>query len=110
MLHISAATQKERLLARLDDPHQALEVQPRRHRRARATGTTTSDAYEIALERTNTEPAPWYVVPSDRKWFRNLAIGQLLLRALREMEPGLAGPDFDVEAERARLIEEKPIA
>ena len=51
-------------------------------------------AYEVALERCNTEAAPWYVVPSDSKWYRNWAVGQLLLEALRGMqlewpEPGL---------------------
>ena len=47
-------------------------------------------AYEIALERTNTEVAPWYVVPADKKWYRNLVVGQLLLDALRGMELQLA--------------------
>ena len=49
------------------------------------------EAYEIALERTNTEVAPWHVIPSDKKWFRNLAVGQLLLAALRGMDLAVAG-------------------
>ena len=43
-------------------------------------------AYEIALERTNTAAAPWHVVPSDSKWFRNLVIGHLLLETLRGLD------------------------
>ncbi len=39
--------------------------------------------YEVALERTSTQTNPWYVVPSDRKWYRNWAIGRLLLEACR---------------------------
>jgi hypothetical protein len=58
----------------------------------------------VALERTNTEHAPWHVVPSDRKWFRNLAVGTLLLGALRDLDLGWPAADFDVDAERARLL------
>ena len=109
MLHISAATQKERLLARLDDPTKYWKFHSS-DIDERAYWSDYQHAYEIALERTNTEPAPWFVVPSDRKWFRNLAIGQLLLRALRGMELDWPPNDFDIEAERARLIDEMPIA
>ncbi len=109
MLHISAATQKERLLARLDDPTKYWKFHSS-DIDERAYWSDYQHAYEIALERTNTEHAPWFVVPSDRKWFRNLAIGQLLLRALRGMELDWPPNDFDIEAERARLIDEKPIA
>ncbi|MEP9364717.1 polyphosphate kinase 2 family protein [Nocardioides sp. CN2-186] len=109
MLHISAATQKERLLARLDDPTKYWKFHPS-DIDERAHWADYQRAYEIALERTNTEHAPWFVVPSDRKWFRNLAVGQLLLRALRGMELDWPPSDFDIEAERARLIGEVPIA
>ena len=78
MLHISAEEQRVRLLARLDD-QEALEVQPRRHQGARALAALR-ESYEIALERTNTEHAPWHVIPSDKKWFKDLAIGRLLHR------------------------------
>ena len=89
---------------------QVLEVQPRRHRRARVTGRDYRTAYEIALERTNTEVAPWYVVPADKKWYRNLAIGELLLEHLRGMNLQWPPPDFDVDEQRRRLLEEAPLA
>ena len=89
MLHISAETQKERLLARLDDPEKYWKYNPG-DIDERAHWAAYREAYEIALERTNTEVAPWHVIPSDRKWLRNLAIGQLLHEALARHGPALA--------------------
>jgi polyphosphate kinase 2 (PPK2 family) len=66
-------------------------------------------AYEIALERTNTEVAPWYVIPSDHKWYRNLAIGHLLHETLVAMNPQWPAADFDVEEQRQRLLTEVPL-
>ncbi|MCY7394966.1 MAG: polyphosphate kinase 2 family protein [Nocardioides sp.] len=109
MLHISADTQKERLLARLDDPAKHWKYHPGDVDQ-RALWPAYRDAYEIALERTNTEHAAWYVVPSDRKWYRNLAIAQLLHDTLTGMDPQWPVADFDVAAERRRLVDETPIA
>ena len=67
-------------------------------------------AYEIALERTNTDVAPWYVVPSDNKWYRNLVVGQLLLEHLREMKLEWPPAGFDVDEQRRRLAEEAPVS
>jgi len=109
MLHLSPDEQRERLLARLDDPTKHWKFNPSDIDERRRWDDYRR-AYEIALERTNTEHAPWYVVPSDRKWFRNLAIGELLLDTLRSMELAWPIADFDVNGERARLIGESPIA
>jgi PPK2 family polyphosphate:nucleotide phosphotransferase len=108
MLHISAETQRERLLARLDDPTKHWKFNPadideREHWAA------YREAYEIALERTNTELAPWYVVPSDHKWYRNLAIGTLLHETLTHLNPQWPKADFDIEEQRQRLLSEVPI-
>jgi PPK2 family polyphosphate:nucleotide phosphotransferase len=105
MLHISKQTQKERLLARLDNPEKHWKYNPA-DRSARSKWDAYQAAYAAMLERTNTEHAPWYVVPSDRKWFRNLVVGQLLLEALRGMDLTWPPADFDVEAERASLLAE----
>ncbi len=108
LLHISPEEQKRRLLARLDDPtkhwkyHSSDLV-------SRARWGDYRRAYEIAVEHTNTAHAPWYVVPSDHKWYRNLVIGELLLTTLRSMKLEWPVADFDVNAERARLIGELPI-
>ncbi|MEO5665011.1 MAG: polyphosphate kinase 2 family protein, partial [Nocardioides sp.] len=64
----------------------------------------------IALERCNTEQAPWFVIPADKKWYRNLAIGSLLLDTLRRLDPQWPVADFDVEAEKKRLLDEEPIS
>jgi PPK2 family polyphosphate:nucleotide phosphotransferase len=105
MLHVSADEQRERLLARLDNEDKYWKFNPA-DVDERARWSDYRAAYEVALERTNTEVAPWYVVPSDRKWYRNLVIGRLLLDHLRGM--GLAWPpaDFDVEEQRLRLLDE----
>jgi len=107
MLHVSAEEQRARLLARLDNEDKYWKFNPsdideRRHWRDYQT------AYEIALERTNTGAAPWYVVPADKKWYRNLVIGELLLDALRGMGLRWPAPDFDVEEQRRRLLDEVP--
>jgi len=103
-LHISADEQKERLLARLDDPtkfwkYSAGDVDER------ALWPDYTEAYEAALEKCNTEAAPWFVVPSDRKWYRNWAVTTLLLETLRDLNPEWPKADFDVEAEKSRLAE-----
>jgi PPK2 family polyphosphate:nucleotide phosphotransferase len=109
MLHISAATQKERLLARLDDPTKHWKFNPA-DIDERLKWPEYRHAYEIALERTNTEVAPWYVVPSDRKWYRNLAIGNLLHETLTDMNPQWPVADFDVAMQKQRLIDESPVS
>jgi PPK2 family polyphosphate:nucleotide phosphotransferase len=102
MLHISAEEQRERLLARLDDPTKQWKFKPG-DVDERGHWDEYRAAYETALERCNTPAAPWYVVPSDRKWYRNWAIAQLLLEALRSMDLQWPAPDYDVAEQRARL-------
>jgi PPK2 family polyphosphate:nucleotide phosphotransferase len=108
MLHISADTQRERLLARLDRPDKQWKFDPG-DIDDRRLWPAYREAYEIALERTNTEVAPWHVIPSDRKWYRNLAVGHLLRDALVRMAPTWPPGSFDVERERRRLLEEEPV-
>ncbi|WP_300405372.1 polyphosphate kinase 2 family protein [Nocardioides sp.] len=108
MLHVSAEEQKERLVARLDDPSKHWKFNPG-DIDERSRWPAYRQAYEIALERTNTEIAPWYVVPADKKWYRNLAVGSLLLDTLRGMAPRWPGADFDVEEQRRRLADEAPL-
>jgi PPK2 family polyphosphate:nucleotide phosphotransferase len=106
MLHISPEEQRERLLARLDDPTKHWKFNPG-DIDEREKWPDYREAYEIALQRTNTEVAPWFVVPSDRKWYRNLAIGELLLQTLQAMAPQWPVADFDVAVQKQRLLDEK---
>lgn len=108
LLLISPEEQKERLLARLDDPSKHWKYNPG-DIDERALWSAYREAYEIAVERTHTEHAPWHVIPADKKWFRNLAVGELLLDALRGLDLAWPTADFDVAAERARLEQEDPI-
>ena len=102
MLHISYDEQRERLLARLDDPekhwkfHEGDLEERRRWQDYQA-------AYEEAIRECSTEAAPWFVVPSDRKWYRNWAVSSLLVETLEAMDPQLPRPDLDVDALKARL-------
>ncbi len=105
MLHISREKQKERLLARLEDPEKQWKFKPA-DIDERAHWDDYRKAYETALERCNTEAAPWYVVPSDHKWYRNWAVGQLVVEALRGMKLQWPKPDYDVGEQRARLEDE----
>lgn len=108
MLHVGADEQKARLQERLDNPEKHWKYNPG-DLDERAHWPAYREAYEIALERTHTEVAPWHVVPADKKWFRNLAVGQLLLDALRGHDLQWPVADFDVETEKARLAEESPV-
>jgi PPK2 family polyphosphate:nucleotide phosphotransferase len=108
MLHISAAEQKERLGARLENPEKHWKFNPG-DIDERELWPAYREAYEIALERTNTEHAPWHVIPADRKWFRNLAVGSLLHETLTGLDPQWPAADFDVVEQQLRLENEKPI-
>ena len=55
------------------------------------------DAYEEALSRTSTEAAPWYVIPADRKWFRNLAVSQVLVDTLESLDLRYPEPEEGIE-------------
>jgi PPK2 family polyphosphate:nucleotide phosphotransferase len=102
-LHISREESKARLLARLDDPQKHWKYKPRDiDERARWDDYLT--VYADAIERCNTDLAPWYVVPGDRKWYRNWAVTKLLIEQLQEMSLVWPEADFDVDAERERLL------
>jgi PPK2 family polyphosphate:nucleotide phosphotransferase len=108
MLHISAREQKARLLARLDNPRKYWKFNPA-DVDERARWPAYREAYESALEHTNTEIAPWHVIPSDKKWYRNLAVCHVLLETLRGMALRWPEPDFDVAEQRHRLRDEEPV-
>ncbi len=104
MLHISNEEQKARLLARLDDPTKHWKYNPG-DVDERALWDDYQAAYAIALEKCNTAEAPWYVVPADRKWYRNWAIANLMLEHLRAFDLQWPPAKFDVEVERKRVLE-----
>ena len=85
-LHISKDEQAERLQARLDDPTKrwkfaAADLDVRKH------WDDYQAAYAEAIQETSTDDAPWYIVPADRKWYRNWAILNILLAQLHDLDP-----------------------
>jgi PPK2 family polyphosphate:nucleotide phosphotransferase len=84
-LHISREEQRDRLQARLDDPAKHWKFE-RGDVTERAHWDAYTAAYEEALATTSTEDAPWYVVPSDRKWYRNLVVSKLLIDKLASLQ------------------------
>jgi PPK2 family polyphosphate:nucleotide phosphotransferase len=105
MLHVSFEEQRRRLLARLDDRTKQWKFKPE-DVDERGHWDAYQQAYEIALERCNSDQAPWFVVPSDHKWYRNWAIGELLHEHLVAMDLDWPEPDYDVAEQRARLEDE----
>jgi len=101
-LHITADDQKERLQARLDDPTKHWKYNPG-DLDERKLWDDYQHAYSIALKRCSTEVAPWHLVPSGRKWYRNWAVAELLAETLRGLDLEWPKADFDVNAEKARL-------
>jgi PPK2 family polyphosphate:nucleotide phosphotransferase len=103
MLHISPGEQRERLLARLDDPTKRWKFNEG-DLAERARWDDYATAYQDALAKCDTDAAPWYVVPADRKWYRNWAVQQLLLETLRELDPQYPRrDDLDIPALKREL-------
>lgn len=84
-LHISKAEQKRRLEARLADPAKHWKVNPD-DLVDRAHWDDFMTAYEDVMTKTSTEFAPWYVVPADRKWYRNLCVARIMLDTLQKLD------------------------
>ncbi|CAO1649428.1 polyphosphate kinase 2 family protein [Salinibacterium sp. NG22] len=102
MLHIGADEQKDRLQERLDRPEKHWKYNPG-DVDERLLWDDYQEAYEIALRRTTTENAPWYVIPANHKWYARWAVQQLLLEALESLDLQWPSADYDVEAEKVRL-------
>jgi PPK2 family polyphosphate:nucleotide phosphotransferase len=102
MLHISPEAQQERLLARLDDPAKRWKYNPG-DVDVRGRWADYRAAYTAALQETDADSAPWYIVPADRKWYRNWAVSALLAETLEELAPQYPAPSYDVAAERRRV-------
>jgi PPK2 family polyphosphate:nucleotide phosphotransferase len=102
MLHISKAAQKDRLTARLEDPTKRWKFNVG-DLTERAFWDDYQAAYQDALARCSTAAAPWHVVPADHKWYRDWVVANLLVAAMRDLNPTYPAADFDV-AEQRRLV------
>ncbi len=85
-LHISRDEQRERLRARIDDPQKRWKISEA-DVAERKYWDDYQRAYEDALTECNTDYAPWYIVPADHKWYRNLVVGRVVRETLEKMDP-----------------------
>jgi PPK2 family polyphosphate:nucleotide phosphotransferase len=103
-MFLSLAEQKKHLTERLERPDKFWKYNPA-DIDERNLWPQYQEAYQVLLDRTSTEYAPWYVVPCDRRWYSRLAITELLIDALKSFNLSWPPPDFDVKAEKKRLAE-----
>ena len=96
-LHISKEEQRRRLQARLDNPDKRWKFRVE-NLETRRQWDDYRVAYEDALSKTSTAVAPWYIVPADRKWYRNWVISRILIETLRAMDPKYPQPMEDLPA------------
>jgi PPK2 family polyphosphate:nucleotide phosphotransferase len=101
-LHISYERQRKRLLKRLDRADKRWKFQES-DLDERELWPRYQDAYQQMLANTDSDIAPWFVVPADHKGYRNWAVGRLLLETLEELAPRYPQPILDLPALRARL-------
>jgi len=95
-LYISKDEQLERFKRRLDDPARQWKISKADYAE-RARWDDYIAAFEAALSRCSTKQAPWYVIPSNHKWFRNLAVSQIIADTLEEMHPKWPAPTVDLD-------------
>jgi len=93
-LHISKDEQKKRLLERLRDPRKVWKANPG-DIEERKYWNDYMRAYEDALSKCSTEVAPWYVIPADKKWFRNMVVSEIIVEALESLHMKYPKPTFD---------------
>jgi PPK2 family polyphosphate:nucleotide phosphotransferase len=98
-LHISTDEQLRRFKDRLDDPTRHWKISEADYTE-RAFFPQYLQAYEDALSRTSTAHAPWFVIPANRKWFRNLAVSKIVVETLESL--GMAFPPTTVDIEEIR--------
>ena len=95
-LHIDKKEQKERLQARLDEPDKRWKFSLG-DLKERALWPEYQKAYEAVLNKTSTEWAPWYIVPANKKWYRNLVIASVLVDTLKGFKMSYPQPEEGLE-------------
>jgi len=93
-LHIDLDEQRERFQARLDEPHKRWKFNPA-DLDERKLWPKYMAAYEDAISKTSTDWAPWFVVPANRKWYRNLVVGTVIVETLEGLDMRYPEPQFD---------------
>ncbi|VEG51556.1 polyphosphate:nucleotide phosphotransferase [Mycolicibacterium aurum] len=101
-MFVSLEEQKRRLAQRLERPDKYWKYNPA-DIDERLKWPLYEQAYQAMLDRTSTDYAPWHIVPCNKKWYSRLAITELLIEALKQLNMSWPPADFDVEAEKKRL-------
>jgi PPK2 family polyphosphate:nucleotide phosphotransferase len=101
-MFVSLEEQKARLTERLQRPDKFWKYNPG-DLDERGFWPSYQEAYQLMLERTSTDHAPWFILPCDKKWYARMAVNELLIEALTAMNLSWPAPDFDLEGERARV-------
>lgn len=94
-LHISKEEQLARFKKRLDDPTRQWKISDSDYKE-REYWSDYTKAFEDVLTKTSTETAPWFIIPSNHKWFRDLAISQIIVRQMDDMDMQLPKPTVDL--------------
>jgi len=94
-LHVSKKEQLKRFADRLDDPMKQWKISEADYKERKFWGDYTT-AYEEALSRCSTSRAPWFIIPSDHKWFRNLAIARIVVERLEALHMKLPEASVDL--------------
>ena len=100
-LHISPEEQLNRFKERLDDPHRNWKIRESDYIE-RKYWPAYIEAMEEAIRETTTKHAPWFIIPSNHKWFRDLVISSILVNTLEEMQLQIPKPSVDLKATRLR--------
>ncbi|MDD5746412.1 MAG: polyphosphate kinase 2 family protein [Candidatus Omnitrophica bacterium] len=100
-LHISKEEQLQRFKQRLDDPARYWKISEADYQE-REYWKDYESAYEEVLSKCSTDIAPWFVIPSDHKWFRNLAVSQIIVETMENLDIKLPKPTVDIEAIRGK--------
>jgi PPK2 family polyphosphate:nucleotide phosphotransferase len=95
-LHISKDEQLKRFKERLDDPAKRWKISEADYKE-REFWDDYVDAYEEALSRCSTKHAPWFIIPANHKWFRNLAIARIVVEHLESLKMSYPSPTVDLE-------------
>jgi polyphosphate:nucleotide phosphotransferase, PPK2 family len=103
-LHIDLEEQAERFLARVEDPTKQWKFNPG-DLDERARWDDYMKAYEDMLNQTSTAWAPWYVIPSNKKWYRNWLISKIVIKTLKNLDMRYPAPVENIEDYHKRLLE-----
>jgi len=103
-MFVSLDEQKQRLAERLERRDKHWKYNPS-DVTERSLWPEYQKAYQDMLDRTNTDYAPWYVVPADRKWYSRIAVTELLIDAFERLDLDWPEPTFDIDTEKRRLAE-----